>query len=83
MLTCSDQTVEPASGVIKVIHYQRIRTTEQVEKHKEVLERKMQVKTTTESLVHLLLNHCSGNVDEHIKCIPHQSVKLQFTSIYF
>lgn len=39
VLTCSNQTVEPACRVIKVIRNQWIWTTEQVEQHKEVLEK--------------------------------------------
>lgn len=41
MLTCSNQAVEPACRVIKVIRNQRIWTAEQVEQHKEVLEKKL------------------------------------------
>lgn len=43
-LTCSNQTVEPARRVIKVVCNQRIGTAEQVQQHKEVLERKSKEK---------------------------------------
>lgn len=35
--TCSNQPIKPACRVVKVIRYQRIRTTEQVKQHKQVL----------------------------------------------
>lgn len=44
MLTCSDQTVEPACRVIEVVRDQWIGTAEQVQQHKEILERKLKEK---------------------------------------
>lgn len=40
MHTCSNQAVKPALSVLKVIYNQRIRTAEQIQQHKEVLEAK-------------------------------------------
>lgn len=44
-LTCSNQAVEPALRVVKVVRNQWVRTAEQVQQHKEVLGQDTEMKT--------------------------------------
>lgn len=62
MHTCSNQAVKPAFSVLKVIYNQWIRTAEQIQQHKEVLEAKrLKMQLMTDNVNFNISHELTGN----------------------